>query len=129
MSEETPKIETIKNEDSPKITITKKEKDPERVEAGKRLATISKAAKERKVRDKIELENDSSGFEINYGLLIGFLGTAVAIGSLYYTRKNYERETKRLETIKEDSEPEPKNVEIERSVKIKTRNNHLDTFD
>ena len=27
MSEETPKIETVKSEDSPKITTTKKEKD------------------------------------------------------------------------------------------------------
>ena len=115
---------------APKTTKVKKEKDPERVEAGKRLAAISKAAKERKMRDKIESENDSSGFEINYGLLTGFLGTAVAIGSLYYTRKDYENETKRLDIIKEEEkQPEPKNVEIERSVKIKTRNNHLDTFD
>ena len=44
MSEETPKIETVKSEDSPKITTTKKEKDPKRVEAGKCLAAISKAA-------------------------------------------------------------------------------------
>ena len=54
MSEETPKIETVKSEDSPKITTTKKEKDPKRVEAGKRLAAISKAARERKMRDKIQ---------------------------------------------------------------------------
>ena len=115
---------------APKTTKVKKEKDPERVEAGKRLAAISKAAKERKMRDKIESENDSYGFEIYYGLLIGFLRTAVAIESLYYTRKDYERQTKRLETIKEEgTKPEPKNVEIERSVKIKTKNNNFDTFD
>ena len=42
MSEETPKITEV----PPKITNEKKEKDPKRVEAGKRLAAISKAAKE-----------------------------------------------------------------------------------
>ena len=57
MSEETPKIETVKSEDSPKIT-TKKEKDPKRVEAGKRLAAISKAAREKKIRAKIESERN-----------------------------------------------------------------------
>ena len=41
---------------APKITATKKEKDPNRVEAGRRLAAISKAAKEKKMRDKIESE-------------------------------------------------------------------------
>ena len=120
-------------EETPKITIVKKEKDPKKVEAGKRLAAISKSTKERKIRKKMESgnkqENGSGDIGINYGLLFGFLGTAVAIGSLYYTRKDYEREAKKLETIKEEAEPEPKNIEIERNVKMKTRNNHLDTFD
>ena len=40
MSEERPKIETVKSEGSLKITITKKEKNPKRLEAGKRLPTI-----------------------------------------------------------------------------------------
>ena len=135
MSEETPKISEEKNEEpvTPKITATKKEKDPKRVEAGRRLAAISKAAKERKMREIIvsESKHDSGSGDIgiNYGLLFGFLGTAVAIGSLYYTRKDYERQTKKLEIIKEEVEPEPKNIEIERSIKIKTQNNHIDTFD
>ena len=82
------------------------------------------------MRKKIESERnrnnsgDNSG--INYGLLFGFLGTAVATGSLYYTRKEYERETKKLDTIKE--EPEPKHVEIERS-NHRPPENSLDTFD
>ena len=36
------------SEETHKITATKKEKDPKRVEAGKRLAAIFKAAKEKK---------------------------------------------------------------------------------
>ena len=133
MSEETPKIETVKSEDSPKITTTKKEKDPKRVEAGKHLAAISKAAREKKMSAKIETERnqengsgDNSG--INYGFLFGFLGTAVAIGSLYYTRKDYERKTKKLETIKEEPEPEPKHAKIKRIDHMPPKNS-LDTFD
>ena len=60
------------------------------------MAAISKAARERKLRAKIETERnqENDGCDnswINYGFLFGFLGTAVAIGSLYYTRKYYER--------------------------------------
>ena len=75
MSEETPKISEEKIEEpvTPKITATKKEKDPKRVEAGRRLAAISKAAKERKMREKIVSErkqdNGSGEIRINYGVL------------------------------------------------------------
>ena len=43
MSEEAPKT----TQDAPKTTKEKKEKDPKRVEAGNRLAAISKAAREK----------------------------------------------------------------------------------
>ena len=100
------------SEETPKITTVKKEKDPKRVEAGKRLAAISKAAKERKMCNKIESENkqENAGFDynINYGLVFGILGTAAAICSLYYTREEYKRETVKHETTRK--EPEPKDV-------------------
>ena len=89
MSEETPKTTEV----VPKITKETKEKDPKRVEAGKRCAAISKAAKERKMREKIVSENSNNDFNINYGLVFGFIGTAVAIVSLYYRREEYKRET------------------------------------
>lgn len=102
MSEETPK---------PKITTVKKEKDPKRVEAGKRLAAISKSARERKMREKIHAEMDEvkeESWNIDYGFLFGTLGVLTAIGSLYYARKGDQRVVRSLETIKE--EPEPKDV-------------------
>ena len=69
MSEETPKIETVKNEDSPKIITIKKKKDPERVQAGKRLAAISKAAREKKIRAKMESErSQENGSDDNSGI-------------------------------------------------------------
>ena len=69
-------------QDAPKITSIVKPKDPRRVEAGKQLAKISKAAKERKMHDKIEKGNhsdeDSAQFHYKYISIVG----------LYYTRKN-----------------------------------------
>ena len=97
-------VENKDNVEKVEKIATKKEKDPERVEAGKRLAAISKASKERKMRDKIESEKKAGDgdFSINYGLLFGAIGTAVAIASLYYTRKDYERETINHEVVKEE---------------------------
>ena len=97
----------MSEESAPKITETIKEIDPKRVEAGKRLAAISNAAKERKMRDKIESENSNNDFNINYGLVFGVIGTAVAIASLYY-----RRETLRPVIINRvEQGKEPKHVE------------------
>ena len=98
-------------EDAPKITKEKKEKDPNRLETGNPLAAISKAAKERKMREKIESENSNGDFNINYGLVFGFIGMAVAIASLYCKREEYKREVLQPVTIKMESEKEPIQVE------------------
>ena len=114
MIEETPKTTEV----APKITKEKKEKDPKRVEAGKRLAAISKATKEKKMPDKIESENSNNDLNINYGLVFGFIGTAVAIASLYYRREEYKRETLKPVVINRvEQEKEPKHVETIKSTK------------
>ena len=93
------------------------------------MATISKAAREKKISVKIEPvrhKDNASGDNsvINYEFLFGFLGTAVAIGSLCFPRKEYERETKKLETVKE----EPWHVKIKR-IDDRPQINSLDAFD
>ena len=80
------------------------------------MTAISKAAKERKIRDKIESENTANDFSINYGLVFGFIGTAVAIASLYYKREEFKRkesvrETIKPVTIKEEPKKEPEDGE------------------
>ena len=103
------------SQDQPKITTVKKAKDPRRVEAGKRLAAISKEARERKMREKIESENkhkEDETWNINYGALFGVLGVTAAFGALYYARRADKREVKKLETIKEEPEPEHEHVVI-----------------
>ena len=53
-------------QDSPKITTVVKQKNPLRVEAGKQLATISKQAKEQKMCEKLEKENQLNDNQDNY---------------------------------------------------------------
>lgn len=107
---------TDSNEGTPIITSTEKTKikDPKRVEAGKRLAAISKAAKERKMREKVVSEKEDDG--ISYGYIIGTIGVVIAAGSLYYAMKQNQQ----MVTVNE----EPKNVVIK-----KNPSHNLDSFD
>ena len=101
------------SEETPKITTEKKGKDPRHVEVGKRLAAISKSARENTMREKIEMEKNhesqESSLGINYGYVIGTLGVILAGVTLYYIRNDDQRETKL-----ENNEPhlEKKHVEI-----------------
>ena len=85
-----------------KITAVEKErvKDPRRVEQGKRLAAISREAKERKARERAqrleeEAKADGAGPEGSfspYALIIPMVG--IALGGYYflYLRRSNERE-------------------------------------
>ena len=94
-------------ETTPSIATTKKEKDPRRLEAGKRLALITKQAKERKriereqrgKEDQLRREKEDAGVASN-GLIIVALtgvGVVVAIVTLWYTRKEYNLEVQEKE--------------------------------
>ena len=85
------------------IVTTKKEKDPRRVEAGKRLAAISKQAKERKKKERQaslgspRVEELATTITLPSSGLMLALTTAsvvVALATLWYTRKEYQLSTK-----------------------------------
>ncbi|CAB4005964.1 Hypothetical predicted protein [Paramuricea clavata] len=82
---------------------SEKKKDPKRVAAGKRLAAISRIAKERKKKLAEPRESPSNDSMITY------MGVAIALISLVLAYKTHQRETKELE-------PEfiPKTVEVTR---------------
>ncbi|CAB3987340.1 Hypothetical predicted protein [Paramuricea clavata] len=92
-------------EDKPEqnqVPVTsEKKKDPKRVAAGKRLAAISKIAKERKKKLAEPSESPSNDSMITY------IGVAIALISFVLAYKTHQRETKELE-------PEfiPKTVEV-----------------
>lgn len=71
-----------------KITTVVKQKNTGRIEAGKRLAAISKHAKETKLREKIEKENPlNDNVTMIYTYIFGLTGIIVCLVGLYYTRK------------------------------------------
>ena len=79
--------------DTKKGPVTsEKKKDPRRVEAEKRLAVLSKAARERKKREPSEPKASS----INDSM-ITYIGVAIALISLALAYKAHQRETKELE--------------------------------
>ena len=92
------------------IVTTKKEKDPRRVEAGKRLAAISKQAKERK---RVEREERLRREEATLGALgassatlmvvLTAAGVVVALATLWYTRREYYASQEDAEGTKETS--------------------------
>ncbi|CAB3984760.1 Hypothetical predicted protein [Paramuricea clavata] len=94
-------------EDKPEqiqVPVTsEKKKDPKRVAAGKRLAAISKIAKERKKKQAEPRESSSNDSMITY------IGVAIALISLVLAYKTHQRETR-------EPAPEyiPKTVEVTR---------------
>ncbi|CAB3989887.1 Hypothetical predicted protein [Paramuricea clavata] len=82
-------------EDKPEqiqVPVTsEKKKDPRRVAAGKRLAAISRIAKERKKKLAEPGESPSNDSMITY------IGVAIALVSLVLAYKVHQRETKELE--------------------------------
>jgi hypothetical protein len=89
---------------TPKITVTsEKKKDPRRVEAGKRLAVLSKP--------KESSSSDS---------LITYIGVAIALVSLVLAYKSHQRGTK---------EPEPQHIPETVVVTRKTGESKLDSLE
>ena len=120
--------EESKQQNVEKVTAVEKsvkEKDPRKVELGKRLAKISREAKERKAKQRSEVENhERTRFakEINdYVDLRYFVGgvmVVVALGGLYYA---YKRDKRQSEELKWSERERSKRSEHE-DKKVKTIN-------
>ena len=114
-SKQTAKPGMLEN-DSDKVTAVEKSesskavkvKDPRKVELGKRLAKISREAKERKARQRSKVENKQSPKEnrtrvrfakeitdyIDFRYFIGGVTLVATLGGLYYSYKRDKREIK-----------------------------------
>ena len=83
----------------PEVTITsEKKKDPKRVEAGKRLAVLSKAARERKKKEAETPKDDSE---------MPYIGIGIAVVSLWFAYKAHQRDT-----VEPTVRHTPKTVEV-----------------
>ena len=78
-----------------RITNVVKEKDPRRVEAGKKLGALSRAAKENKARQRMESELTENAREEGYSIITVIAGVGVLSGfvCLYFTYKQDKRAT------------------------------------
>ena len=94
---------------------SKNNKDPRRVAAGKRLAAVSRIAKEKKKVEREKSEESSSSDS-----LITYIGVAIALVSLVLAYKSHQRETK---------EPEPQHIPKTVVVTRKTDESKLDSLE
>ena len=110
-----------------KITVEKpKQKDPRKVEMGKRLAKISKEAKEIKIKIKMrELENQKEILDyIDFKYVVGGVTILGGIFGLYFAFKRDKRE------IRDEKFEEKQEMEKEENVLVSSekenRKCHLD---
>ena len=71
---------------------SEKIKDPKKVEAGKRLAAISREARERTVVEPETAKTEGCHNSIEYKYNIGGVGVVAAVGGLYFAYKCDRRE-------------------------------------
>ena len=88
-----------------KITSVEKVKDPKRVEAGKKLGTMSKQAKEKKAIEKLSQKIDVDEFQtpsINPLAIVGVVGV---VGAIVYYRYFNNKDVVVVESKSEDPTP------------------------
>ena len=107
-----------------KITsVVKTEKNPGRVSAGKRLAAISKEAKERKKLERENAVKESLNNDNYNNILVGGLVVAIAGAAAYFLcSKQGEPNGKEKVTI-EEQKPRPKRSFATYSMSSKNNNN------
>ena len=108
-----------------KITSVEKVKDPKRVEAGKRLAAMSKQAKDKKAVERLSQEMSVDEFKIPAVNPLALVGVVGVVGAVVYYKYFYkESESQKFEDMEGSSEtldPPPKQK--------KPKRRELDTLD
>ena len=113
------------NEEENKITsIVKTEKNPGRVAAGKRLAAISKEAKERKKLEREEATKESLNTDnSNNNVLVGGLVVAMVLVGVYFLwNKQGKPNDHEKVTIEEEPKPRTKRSFVTYSMSSKNNN-------
>ena len=104
------------SEEAPKITsVVKTEKNPGRVAAGKRLAAISKEAKERKKLERENAVKESRDNDNCNNIIVGGLVVAtVLVGAAVYFLKGGKSDQHEKVTIEEEPKPKQSLNEVRR---------------
>ena len=104
-----------------KITSVEKVKDPKRVEAGKKLAAMSKQAKEKKAIDKLSQKMSIDEFQIPSINPLAVVGVVGVVGVVVYYKYFNNVDAKPVEST--TVTPSPKEE------KQKPKRRELDTLD
>ena len=89
-----------------KITIVEKVKDPRRVAQGKRLAAISRAAKERKARERQEQRQEPETSSYLMFVPVIAVGAVAFGGYCYWFKDNVKKEEE--EPVREEDNRVPR---------------------
>ena len=111
------------NTSNPKTIATgTKVKDPRKVAAGKRLATISKQAKEAKrLKQKTEMDSAYAQEETGNNKTLYFVGGLLVVGATSYLLiTNKEKVVRTLTGDKEESDPVPEQKPTPKKEKFKS---------
>ena len=99
-----------------KITSVEKVKNPKRVEAGKRLAAMSKQAKDKKAVEMLSQKMSIDEFQIpsiNPLAVVGVVGVVgVVVYYKYFSKTKFEA-SETAESPKEEEKPKPKKRELD----------------
>ena len=113
-----------------KITSIEKVKDPKKVEAGKRLAAVSKQAKEKKAIERLSQKMDVDEFEIPSVNPLAVLGVVGVVGFVVYYKYFSKSKPEDLGDRSEAREPNETKVDSPKEVqKQKPKRRELDTLD
>ena len=111
-----------------KITSVEKVKDPKRVEAGKKLAAMSKQAKEKKAIEKQNLQQMSIGeLQVSSIEPLAVLGIVGVVGIVVYYK--YFSKSDLTETVNPVETPESKTIDLPKEQKQEPKRRELDTLD
>ena len=112
-----------------KITSIEKVKDPKKVEAGKRLAAVSKQAKEKKASQKMSVDEFQTP-SINSINPLAVLGVVGVVGFVVYYKYFSKSKPEDLGDRSEAREPNETKVDSPKEVqKQKPKRRELDTLD
>ena len=121
----------IANVESPRITSVEKVKDPKRVEAGKRLAAMSKQAKDKKAVERLSQRMSIDEFQIPTVDPLAVVGLVGVVGVVvYYKYFSGDKSETKSETKSKDKSKDKSEDKSETTPKVDPpKRRELDTLD
>ena len=112
-----------------KITSVEKVKDPKRVEAGKRLAAMSKQAKDKKAVERISQKMFIDEFQISSVNPLAVVGVVGVVGVVVYYKYFSKTKSETSEAVESETSKASKTKTVDPPKKEEPKRRELDTLD